>query len=260
MPNAAAAADSASRIRKERLHNTMLVEVLALLVFMAMAFAFVMKEEGDRTNPWMEKAVKLEQQVRVLERANRELKIQVGALKRQIAQLEDSIRQLVAEHQGTLPPEGYVTLPRASVGASARKAQNVEALLEEAQADSARLRAELAALKGGKGGVGLPNCAVSAGFLLTIDVFGDGAFRAHPAWNAGAIDLVGTVPGAIQLSGGAALSRAQFGSLASQMSAWGRRQAPPCAFRVTVKEHHGNLTLYKKQVAAIEQYFYVRRN
>nr|QQZ48904.1 hypothetical protein JKL49_16595 [Phenylobacterium glaciei] len=89
----------------------MLVEVLALLVFMAMAFAFVMREEGDRTNPWKEKADKLEQQVQALERVNRTLTTQIAALKRQISQLEDSIRLLVAEHDGTLPPNGYVTIP-----------------------------------------------------------------------------------------------------------------------------------------------------
>nr|QQZ48903.1 hypothetical protein JKL49_16590 [Phenylobacterium glaciei] len=95
---------------------------------------------------------------------------------------------------------------------------------------------------------------------MTIDVFGDGTYRAHSAWSSGAEPMVRTVPGAVQLGSGQALSRAQFGRLAAQVSGWGRSQAPPCAFRASVKEHHGNLALYKQQVGAIEQYFYVRRN
>jgi hypothetical protein len=254
-----AAEDALSRVRKERVHTTMLIEVLALLVFLSMAFAFVLKEEGDRLDPWKEKADRLEHQLAAQQRENASLRRQITSLQLEIDTLEASIRRLVAEHTGTLPPTGYVTLSTGEVSKWVGRHSNDQAMLEELRRENAALRAQLQAAHG-KGGTDLPNCPVTAGFLLSIDVYGDGTFAAHPAWNSGAADIARRVPGVPSLSSGRQMDRSEFASLAGQVAHWGRGQPIPCGFRTKVTEHHGDLALYKRQVALVEQYFYVRRN
>ena len=259
MSDLAVANDAVSRIRKERVHTTMLIEVLALLVFLSMAFAFVLKEEGDRVNPWKEKADRLEQQLAAERRETTQLRQRVNSLAQQVEALEASIRRLVAQHTGTLSPTDWVTIPRSELAKGTDKLSNAQAMLDELRHENSILRARLDTTRG-KGGTDLPNCPVTAGFLLSVDVYGDGSFVAHPAWNAGAADSARQVPGVAAITSGRSLDRNAFGGLAAQISNWGRAQATACGFRAKVTEHHGDLGLYKRQVALVEQYFYVRRN
>ena len=128
-------------------------------------------------------------------------------------------------------------------------------LLAALQAENARLRARL-----NHGGTYRPNCLVTPGFLISVELLADGALRVSPAWTAEARGNVAEVTGALALGEGGRMSSQQFSARASQVDQWARSQVPACGFRARVSESHGNLTLYKRQVRTVEQYFYVRRD
>lgn len=259
MGNGSVTAAVEAEVRKERIHTTMLIEVLSLLVFMSMAFAFVMKEEGDRTNPWKEVADRYERQIKSLKVENKFLEARLFSLQRQIEALEASIKRLVAAHQGPLAAnDKVVVIPKAVFEGMSDKQGNSDQMVAELQREVASLRRRLQTVRG-KGGVDLPNCPVTAGFLANVDLYGDGAFRVQPTWNKGAVDAAVKVPGLIALTSGKLLNRSQFQMYAGEVAQWGKKQAVPCGFRVRVLEHHVDLNLYKRQVGLVEQSFYVRR-
>ena len=250
--------DAAVRVRKERIHTTMLIELLALLVFMSMAFAFVMKEEGDRVNPWKEKHDKVAAELRQAERRIVELRREVLTLSAKTRQMEAYIRRLLAAHEGPLPSNDRLApISREQYEDLMGKAGNDDAMLQELQRGNADLRAQLSAAKGG--GTDLPKCLVTPGYLLSIELLAGGDYRVSPDWAAGAEDVVRQVPGAMELAAGGSFGRDRFLALAGQVAGWGKAQPVPCGFRVRVRENHGDLGLYKRQLRTVEQYFYVAR-
>jgi hypothetical protein len=249
--------DAALRVRKERIHTTMLIELLALLVFLAMAFAFVMKEEGDRLNPWKAKYDQAIAERDAALRQVRELRREVRTLKLKTEQLEAFVRQLLAAHEGPLAANDRLApISRAQYERLMAQNANSDALLEQLQRENAELRARIAA-KGG--GASLPACLVTPGYLLHVDMLGDGRFVVRPAWSSDAAAKVAEVPGVAALVGGP-MSREAFLSRTQAVSRWGRAQAVPCVFRVTARSAYDHdIELYKRQLSTVEQHFYVAR-
>lgn len=244
-----AAADALVRVRKERVHTTMLIELLALLVFLAMGFAFLSREERD-----VSRLTLLNEQLRVdlaesvarigaLEREKRQLRIQV-------ALLEESLRRFQSEHGGTLVANDSVVLSRRHFEEVSAGMSNNAAMLSESQMENALLRQQL-----GRGGSDLPRCPVTPGYFVAIDLMDDG-FLVRPAWSANASVAASRVTGASALASARPLSRAEFQRLAGQVRNWGRAQQPPCAFRATVRRQHRNFELYDQQRRLAAQYFY----
>lgn len=247
----AKAADAAVRARKDRIHNTMLIELLALMIFLAFAFAFAMKEEGDRLNPWKLKHDKVALELERAKATIAEQRHEIRVLIAKVASLEASVRRLAAAHDGPLAANDVlIPLPRNEYD----KLLNDRALLTSLQSENAGLRARL-----NNGGTDRPNCLVTPGFLISVELLSDGALSVRPAWSAEARARVAEVTGAIALGEGGRMTTQQFSQRASQVDAWARAQVPACGFRARVSESHGNLALYKRQVRAVEQYFYVRR-
>lgn len=247
----AKAADAAVRARKDRIHNTMLIELLALMIFLAFAFAFAMKEEGDRVNPWKQKYDAIALQLDRAKRTIADQRSEIRVLTAKVASLEASVRRLVAAHDGPLAAnDKLIPLPQVEYD----KLLNDRALLNGLQAENAGLRAKL-----NGGGTDRPNCLVTPSFLISVELLSDGSLRVRPAWSSEARARVSEVTGAIALGEGGRMTTQQFAQLGSQVDGWARAQAPACGFRARVSESHGNLTLYKRQVRAVEQYFYVRR-
>jgi hypothetical protein len=247
--------DAAIRIRKERIHTTMLIEVLALLVFMAMAFAFVVKEE-ERANPWREKAEKLERELAAARVENAELHRRIASLEAQNQALEDSLRRLVGKRDGTVPANDQVFIAKAVLDKLTDRLANAEAMVGELQRDNAGLRQKLAGPKAG--GIDRPVCTVTAGYLVSMDLLGDGGYRVRGAWNRGA--NVSQIPGLGGLDAGQVMTPAQFRTFAARIAEWGRSQPQPCVFRANALASHGNLRLYLRQLGVAEQYFYVHKN
>ena len=229
----------------------MLIELLALLIFLAFAFAFALKEEGDRVNPWKEKYDRIAIELRQTKEENNRLRLTNAKLQVEINVLNESIRRLLSKQDGTLAANDQI-VPIAKVEFD--KLLNDKALLDSLQTENAALRSQLQ-----NGGTDRPNCLITSRFLINVKLLGNGNMSVSPAWDATALTAVETVPGAIELGKGGEMSRQQFLAKSAPVDAWARAQSPACGFRARVSENHGNLELYKTQVRTVEKYFYDSR-
>jgi len=253
-----ATAASALRIRKERVHTTMLIELLVLLVFLAITFAVVTKDESA-TSTLQASLDEARAELHRMKLENATLRTENEELRRANAQLKDSLARWMAQPRTSIPANDQpILIPNSQFKRLTDRLANSEAMVDERQKENAYLRAKLAAAHGG--GTDLPNCPVTAGFLIGVDLMADGDVVVHPEWNAGAQDAVRNVPGIIDLATGSSMSLGKFAQAAQRVADWGRTQPSPCGFRAQVTEHHTNLALYKRQVRTVEEFFYVRRN
>jgi hypothetical protein len=241
------------RMRKERVQTTMLIELLSLLIFLAIAFAFVSKEESERTNPWKEKYDRIAMELQHRKAEIAKLSRDLAKIRAQVRFLEEANRLLRASVDGPLAAnDKRIMLTAVQLESLNARLINSEALLQERQIENGQLRARL----DGKGGTDLPRCAVAPGYLYKIEVSGADAYRVTANWPATAAEAVAKVTGAKALGQGRSLSRPQFEQLAAQVSHWGKTQSPQCGFTAVVIESHGNLTLYKIQQRTVGKYFY----
>jgi hypothetical protein len=234
----------------------MLIELLVSLVFLAMAFAFVQKEEQSATT-LQDKIFRLESELATIKAANLKLTTENADLRRRNRELEASLARWMKVPRSSISPNDRpVTLTGEAYKRLQDQLANALTMTAELQKDNAALRRLLN--QQGKGGTDLPNCTVSAGFLLNIDFLPDGNLRTSPGWTAGAEAAARELPGIQDLLAGDK-SPAAFIQAAAQMAAWGHKQVVPCGFRVRAIERHTDLALYKRQLRSVEQYFYVRR-
>lgn len=243
----------ASELRKERVHNTMLVELLALLIFLAMAFAFVLKEEGDRANPWKEKHDRVQAELVAAQKKIAGLNRVVKALEIKVTALEQSLRRFLARSAGTLPANDQVVMSKAEIDKLVAELANAKAVIQEQSTDNANLRARM------NGGVDLPPCTVTAGPLLRFDLLADGRFRAQPSWTAGADAIARTIPGVRELASGRSVDRRELLQQTRRIQSWAQKQTQKCQFRVRAHAAHNDAGLFNRQVSDLEQTFYVSR-
>jgi hypothetical protein len=252
--DAVSSTEAVLRVRKERLHSTMLVEILALLVFLAMGFALVSSDE-QAAQPLLDRIRHLESDLADRDKQVRELQVRVRGLEIANGQLAESLRRFAQIKRGTLPAnDRIVVLPQDQFASITHELANNRALLDERQNENASLRAKLTA--SGKGGSDLPNCPVTPGLIISVDLQANGSFAGHSLWSPSAIEKVRESPGLTQLASGRSLSRGEFQRLAQQVQNWGRSQTPQCGFRARVKAKHGNLNEYLDQHRVVAQYFY----
>lgn len=238
MPDTAHAARAdVLRLRKERVHSTMLVEVLALLIFMAMTFAFVLRDDALRTNPWKIRYDKVAAELQLVQTQN-------AQLKRQVTELERANRQLLRTYSGTIAANDTLVINREQWRELINKLANAEAIVVRQQQDNAALQDRL----NGRGGSDLPNCSVSpTTFIVRIDLVG-GGYRVTPRWPASAASEVAAIPGLVALASGRVLSTGEFRSLSGQVRKWGREQPIPCNFRAEVFTQGGIITVAQQNV------------
>lgn len=241
--------------QNEQIVTFTLVELLTSLVFIAMILALVLRSEALKNlDPSRENMLRLRQQLEKTERdlanANREITVLTDELEAQ----RSLVRRLMAQSGKPLPPNDVVVIPREDYD----RTRNAGAVSREQQEQIQRLLEQNAALKGG-GSVTRPYCTTNSGFLLNVQLNGDGTITPIRNWAAVANGDVGKVDGIGTLSGGARLSLGAFGAAAGKVDGWARKQTVPCAFRVRVTSSHGNLPLYLRQLATVEQHFYVSR-
>ncbi len=253
---AQAAASELLRIRKERVHSTMLIELLVLLVFLSMAFAFVTKDENS-ASLIQEQLKRAQSELKAAKAEISRLKAEVQELTHINEELRESLARWMERPRDSIPAADQpIVVPRSQIRDLTDRLANAEAMLRERQTENGALRGQLAVARGG--GTDLPRCTVTSGFLIGVEMLGNGQLRVTPQWAPGAAAAVRAIPGASELSG--TMTTQRFSALASQVQDWGRAQATPCGFRVQVTERHSNLDLYKRQVRVVERYFYVRRN
>lgn len=245
--NAKAVQGDLLRLRKERVHSTMLVEVLALLIFMSMTFAFVLRDDALRTNPWKQKHDQIAAELR-------ELKVETASLRRQVTELERANRQLLRSYAGTVAANDAMVINRAQWKELIDKLANAEAIVQRQQQDNAALQDRL----NGRGGSDLPNCTVSpTTFIVRIDLIG-GGYRVTSRWPASANAEAAQVTGLNSLARGAVLSTAEFRRLSAQVKAWGRTQTIPCNFRAEVFTQGGVISVQQQNIVGDAFYTRVR--
>lgn len=247
-----AAADALIRIRRERVHTTMLIELLALLIFLAMTFAFISRDEMA-ADPLQEKVEKLTRQVAKQDKQIRELRAQNRELVNVNRELATSIKRLLSTHSGTLAANDLLTLTKAHFDEMVDDAANKGAILEARQKENAQLRAKLA----GNGGTDLPNCPVTPGFIVRIDALPGGGFSVSPLWAQNAQATAVKVTGLSVLATSTPMSVGAFRNFAGQIKAWGEHQAIPCGFRARMVARHGSLNQFISQQRIAAQYFYL---
>ncbi|HEX6375460.1 MAG TPA: hypothetical protein VFZ91_07040 [Allosphingosinicella sp.] len=249
--DALAAAEAQLRLRKERIHTMMLIELLALLVFMAMGFAFVSRDEA-LANPVRDRIARLENLVAERDRRIAELESQARSLEAYNRELAESLRRLIDDPDRKLRANaGLVMLPKARLDELVAENRNKTELIAARQLENKQLRDRL-----GRGGSDLPNCPVASGRIVEIQAYGDGGYGVTPLWSADAAPAASRVPGLVALTRAGRLSRAEFGRFAAQVKAWGATQTPACIFRARIVERHGNIERFKQQRRFADQYFY----
>jgi regulator of replication initiation timing len=233
----------------------MLIELLVLLVFLAMAFAFV-KDGEKRYDRLQEDLAEARQQIEALQRENGRLAEANHLLQEENEALQKSLRRFIASHTGTLPAnEKLILVRQVTFNAQAARTSEAERIIEERQTENAVLRNKLTAA--GKGGSDLPRCAVASGrFVARVDLLPDGRFQVSPKWPVAAAAEVAKVPGLTAIASATPLNAQTFRRLAAQAQNWGKSQAIPCGFSVEVFSRHSQLQMYKRQYQTVGTYFY----
>jgi cell division protein FtsL len=232
-----------------------LVELLTSLVFIAMLLAVVLRTEAlANLDPAQENVLRLRNE---LAEARQELGVartRIAALERELEEQRSLVRRLMAEAGAPLPANDYIVVRRETYDAN----MNATDVVEEQQKQLADLQREIAALRGGASIV-RPRCTTNSGYLLNVSLNADGTFTARPAWASVASSQVAQIDGLQAMIGGGRMSAGSFNAAARRMNDWARAQKIPCAFYVRAGSSHGNLNLYLRQLATVEQHFYVFR-
>lgn len=228
------------KLRKERVHSTMLVEVLALLIFMAFMFAFVLRDEASNTNVWKRKHDLVAAELRLVKREN-------ARLTREVRELKTVNRQLLNEISGTIPANDKLVI-------TTSQWQELIDRLGAAEGRVVVLEEQL----GGRGGVDLPPCpGIQSNFVVKIHLV-QGGYRVTPNWPASAEPAASRVAGLLDLANGRTRSASEFRRVAAQVRSWGERQTPKCGFRAEVITSNGVISVTQKQTVDSAFYTAVR--
>lgn len=241
--------------QNEQVVTFTLVELLTSLVFIAMIFAIVLRTEALKDlDPSRENMLRLRQSLEKSQRELRAAKLEIATLQAELEAQRSLVRRLMAESGRPLPANDVVVVPKDIY----ERSRNASAVAADQQGQIRDLLEQIAALRGG-GSVTRPYCTTNSGYLLSVQLNGDGTISPNPSWPAIAAGEVAKIDGIDALSGGARMSRNGFAIAAGRVDRWARSRPVPCAFRVRVTRSHGNLSLYLQQLAAVEQHFYVAR-
>lgn len=241
--------------QSEQVVTFTLVELLTSLVFIAMLLALVLRSEAlQNLDPSREHVLHLTQELEKTQKELKDAQREIAVLNDELEAQRSLVRRLMAQAGQPLPPNDVVVIPKGEWDKSRNAAEVSQEQLRQIQ----DLLKQIAALKGG-GSVTRPYCATNTGYLFTVQLNGDGTITPVPNWSDVANSEVAKITGIGAMSGGGRMSPAAFNAAASQVDGWARSREVPCAFRVRVTSTHGNLSLYLRQLAVVEQHFYVTR-
>jgi hypothetical protein len=233
-----------------------MTELLLLLVFMAVAFAFLSKEEDLREIPLIKKELEeIKQENQTLRAKNAALIAERDELRERVAYLDQRLKELLPEG---LPPaannEPMAQIPESQLRSLRAQNRNLDKIARELQGENASLRRQV----DGKG-AGWPRCIITNGFLLTLALYGDGSISGAAAWDEAVTSIASKLPGIFSLSSGTPLSKSQFINAGNELIGWANSQDPPCRFSVKLTRLHSNINLYESQLNEVEMFFYARR-
>jgi cell division protein FtsB len=261
------ASSEVGRIRRQQIVNLSITELMLLLVFMAVTFSFLSKEEDLQDVPQIQKELEdtkaknhsLEEQIKNLNEERAILVRNLDSARDKIAGLERQLQELLPDAPPPVPNNAKsVSVPETTYKWLQARVTSFEKIARDLQAENAALRKQIV----GEGGraPGLPVCIVTSGYLLTFNFLRDGSISGDRAWDTAADSVASKIPGVMALSSGHPLLLNQFRLAAAEVKKWGLSQAQPCTFRVREKRETTDIEVFDKQLAAAESAFYVKRN
>jgi cell division protein FtsB len=251
------------RIRRQQVVNLSMTELLLLVVFMAVAFSFLSKEEDLREVSAVQKELELtkaanrslEAHIRELDEERARLLAKQDELQLAVARLEQQLRELLPDAPPPVANNGpTVTVPESLVKWLHAKVTSLDRIGCDLQSENGALRRQL----GGKA-PGLPRCIVTSGYLLNLTLLADGSFSGAAAWDEAAQPVASTLPGILYLSSGKTLSPAQFRAAAGELNRWADAQQQSCRFSVKLKRQTLSVETYDQQLNLVETFFYAKR-
>lgn len=230
--------------RRDRLLMMTLIELLAIMVFVAMAYALASRNEAEISTDWKAK----------YEASQRELadaKASIVELRAQVEEARAAAAALAQAYDGeplpVNPDEAW-----AEVLERARTASQTQ------QQQAAAQQARIAAALDGKGAFGVPRCPVPT-WAMTVLLYADDTLQAIPAWRPGEVTSVEQMPAIAELVGAGRISRDRFSALSSQVNIQSGK-FDGCVLGVTARPAERYFhDLYIRQVNQLDQWFAVKR-
>jgi hypothetical protein len=233
-----------------------MTEVMILMVFVAMAFSFLARDEG------LKDVTSLEAQTEALtaevDRLNEQLvesSARIRALEQELAAKDRMLARLLNKDQSQLP--NTVIVPKPDWDKLQAALAGAQKQLTEQQQDLGALLKKLA--DQGKG-TGYPRCLVTAGFLLDVVVQPEGSMIVMPAWEPNAEDAARRLPGVPELVNAQGVSVEEFRRYARTLRKWGEDQSVPCRFHVRAEFRTQSVEVLVSRLKAVEESFYVKRS
>jgi hypothetical protein len=225
------APNSLSHIRRAQIVSLSLTEIMLLLVFMAVTFSFLAKEESEKKGPDLKGAL------------NNAL-AERNTLRHDVANLEDRL--------ATTAPE----------------LERLTSFLRQSAIDPATLkpRGSTIVINGqsyvrtnmeGKA-PGHPICALGSIYLLNVSLLSGGQVRAQKNWTDTDTRRVAGLPGLDVLSSNARLALKAFAAAAGMLKDYSLK-TNDCVFAVKVKRETNDAGAFDDELRAVEEYFDVVR-
>lgn len=241
-----------ARLRRAQIVTLSISEIMLLLVFMAIAFSFLAKNEGREAIP------RVEQELREAKARIATLEDLVRALRTERDRLKADFKELSEELASRQEPDTTVTprseTPRLTPDEVKKRVVSLQALVNELQDENAKLRQ----MVGGKA-PGLPRCLVTSGFMFRFVLLADGHISGSPSWDAGALPNPAGLPGVNILSSGMPLGDRELIFAAAQLNHWADSLPQPCRFSVMARRETMDAATFDHQLRVLEGFFYVKR-
>jgi hypothetical protein len=206
---------------------------MILLVFMAIAFSFLARDEGLRDIPRIEKELKeARAEITRLKKANKNLERDLEKARNDLDALKRFLKR-IGFNDKTLTPEGP-TIYVPGFG---------DYILDK---------------KAGKA-PGRPMCRLAATYLLTVTLLPDFKVKPERAWAEVDEASLSGYRGLEVLGSGMPMSLAEFELAARQLQADVKQGAEDCVFAVSVRRATKDADEFDKELRVVERYFYVRR-
>lgn len=223
---------SASRVRRAQVVSLSLTELMLLLVFMAIAFSFLAKEESQREVPKLQ--ARLDAALRETDRLERE-KAELTQKLADAVQDDERLRQFLERVQidsETLRPRGdSITIDSSHVYTLATTVARAP---------------------------GHPQCSLTGRYLVRLQLLSGGQIRGTRLWDRKDASLVANLPGLAALSSGQSLSLADFGAAAKAVHE-ASLKSNNCVFAVETIRRTKDADLFDAELRAVERYFNVAR-
>lgn len=222
---------NSSQFRRAQIVSLSLTEIMLLLVFMAVTFSFLAKEESEKKGPDLKGALS-----NALAERN--------TLRHDVAALEDRL--------ATATPE----------------VERLTRFLRESAIDPATLKPKSSTIViNGQSYVrtnvegkapGHPICALASTYLLNVSLLSGGQVQASKNWSDADSPHVAGLPGLAVLSSNAPIALTTFAAAAGLLKDYSVK-TKDCVYAVKVKRATNDAGAFDDELRAVEQYFDVVR-